>query len=1135
MNGMRVMSRQPGDNPPLVKLGTIVARNYLAQAQVFRASVAAVHPEIDFTTLLVDGIEEDREISGLGTVILLEDLGIDAAVLDVKKTIYDVMEFSVSLKPTMLAFLLSQGAEVAAYFDPDIFMYSRIDDLFAETLTSGISITPHAVTPFPTDDRLVTERLLMWAGIYNAGFMAVSAAGLPVVEWWEDRLKTHGIADPENALYADQRWVDWVPALADPHIERGLGFNVAHWNLHERPITLGDAGPLAGGEVLRFLHFSGYDPARPWLLSTHTSVNPRVLLSENSALQALCDDYGSLLIEAGHPELRKSAYGHGVLSTGFRLSLEIRRFVRKAIIGEVVGATLPPSPFESPAQFENWLHVRQFGTRFEPLSALELAFWFGRADLAGAFPDPLGHSASAYRLWFEHDDSARDWQNAIASPAYKNLPPVEEQVEHTPVPSSSWAVVSTAPMGSNQAQPARELVQALIDSGRHTTILDAGSYVAGDNVTDSPFPALNASTDVNVVTVFSADAPYPTGDTAASPRNRHIAFVTSSPAQISPAMLQALTAYNQVWAVSEWTATWLHELQRIPVRRVVLPVSSNVAHARVGSSPGPRFRIAINSTNPGWRSSLDDAISAYLFAFPSPADAMLQVEDRGLTVEAREQVELISISRSDVALVARDADYDAGTILLVLEPSQGVDSSTAEAVLSGIPAIVVDHPGCTEYISREDAAYLIALRSVAEDSTQKPAGWPGCDRPALSAAMRASTTEASVIHERASSAASVLQDRRFAVGSPREGARVDTGWILLGDTTEDDTSVESAVNEIRVRTNADITAVSHLRGAPSGLASVNSVAPVFAGEDERPTADLDSRLARVVDAADGNRNALELGDTTWDLINEVAASRAVVIVAGDDSSEPRLSVLYEWAALGAIASSKKKPLILVGRFDHAQPAGRGSDLLGALLHSAKIVAVPDVASAHHIAALGAPAHAVYRVSEGQRSSWWDEITAWVSGFESDLEAVAAPPPASPSSSLLDTQPVDSAFFTAANDTISSPEMDLPVTSDHKPVPLLDEYAAQIEVLEQALFERERYAASVARALFEAQTEAARRVADQSAEREATLASAEHRVAQAEAEKNRVIADLKNSTSWKVSLPVRVMRHPVRYLRIARNR
>src|SRR5690606_24035113 len=94
-----------------------------------------------------------------------------------------------------------------------------------------------------------------------------------------------------------------VPALFEHTVLRDPGFNVAYWNLHERPLTkTADGTVTAGGSPLRFFHFSGYRPERPWLLTLHCARKPRVLLSEHPVLRELCDAYGAALREAGYAE-----------------------------------------------------------------------------------------------------------------------------------------------------------------------------------------------------------------------------------------------------------------------------------------------------------------------------------------------------------------------------------------------------------------------------------------------------------------------------------------------------------------------------------------------------------------------------------------------------------------------------------------------------------------------------------------------------------------------------------------------------------------------------------------------------------------------------------------------------------------
>ena len=53
----------------------------------------------------------------------------------------------------------------------------------------------------------------MLAGLFNLGFICVGPTALPFLDWWHERLRLDAVVDPANALFTDQRWVDWVPSL----------------------------------------------------------------------------------------------------------------------------------------------------------------------------------------------------------------------------------------------------------------------------------------------------------------------------------------------------------------------------------------------------------------------------------------------------------------------------------------------------------------------------------------------------------------------------------------------------------------------------------------------------------------------------------------------------------------------------------------------------------------------------------------------------------------------------------------------------------------------------------------------------------------------------------------------------------
>ncbi len=317
-----------------------MASNYSAMAEVLARSFLDHHPGSTFTVLVVD--DGECELVDGVDVARLADLDIDPAAVDVMRSIYDVMEFSTSVKASFLRLLLDRGATtgsddvVACYLDPDIVVHAPFDDRVAEARDHGLVLTPHVLTPIPRDGKHVKEGTIMQSGMFNCGFLAVGAGGRGFLDWWDVRLRFDAVVDFERSHFTDQRWVDWVPSLFDHHVCRDPGMNVAWWNVHERHVELDDRGaPRVGGEPVRFVHFSGYDPNRPEVLSRFQDDAPRVPHDVGTAMRSLADDYAERLAAAGHLERRHLPYRWATSIDGVELTAQVRRRVRSAILDEV--------------------------------------------------------------------------------------------------------------------------------------------------------------------------------------------------------------------------------------------------------------------------------------------------------------------------------------------------------------------------------------------------------------------------------------------------------------------------------------------------------------------------------------------------------------------------------------------------------------------------------------------------------------------------------------------------------------------------------------------------------------------------------------------------------------------------------
>ena len=419
---------------------TIVAKNYLAAARVLAESFLSIHQGATFTTLVLDDragtIDSSREPF---RVFGLEDIGLTPDEIMEMTSIYTVMELATAVKPWLLETLLAE-AEAVLYLDPDIKVYSPLDELFIAAKEGKIVLTPHAVKPMPRDSKTTDETAVLASGIYNLGFIGLGKAehaekGKPGIKdfltFWKERLRQECYVDIANMRFVDQRWIDFVPGIYDVAIIKNPVYNVAYWNLDHREVGYKNDSYTVNGKPLGFFHFSGYNPHIPHLLSKHQGERPRILLSEHPHLKLVCDEYGNDLIEQGFDKTVKEPYLYDRLGNGIKLDQFSRRLYRDALLkaknrtkptwDKNSESPIPPNPFsENGNEFVVWLneppeellstkssHARR-ATQFRLYnnahpSKYLFAIHQARADLRAAFPDPLG--ADQYRLveWAVHE------------------------------------------------------------------------------------------------------------------------------------------------------------------------------------------------------------------------------------------------------------------------------------------------------------------------------------------------------------------------------------------------------------------------------------------------------------------------------------------------------------------------------------------------------------------------------------------------------------------------------------------------------------------------------------------------------------------------------------------------------------
>ncbi|MBI5503435.1 MAG: hypothetical protein HY899_01430 [Deltaproteobacteria bacterium] len=288
---------------------TIVAKNRIALARVVADSFARHHPEIPFFVLLADEpngyFNPDAERF---TVLRLEELAIpDLAAL---RSRYTQQELTYAMTPYVLTHLLDRGFDRVAFFKQESLVVGDLTPVLELLGKHSIVLTPHLLEPPAGAEPIARELNILQSGVFNVGFLGVSdtftARGF--LSWWESRMREHCRHNVPAGIHFEQRWLDLVPAFFDDVVSvRDVGFNVGHWNMPDRSVTIRGDDVTVNGQPCRFVRFSGFDPDRPYAVTRYSS---RLDMSSVADAAELFRRYSQLLAAAGYQETKTWPYAY---------------------------------------------------------------------------------------------------------------------------------------------------------------------------------------------------------------------------------------------------------------------------------------------------------------------------------------------------------------------------------------------------------------------------------------------------------------------------------------------------------------------------------------------------------------------------------------------------------------------------------------------------------------------------------------------------------------------------------------------------------------------------------------------------------------------------------------------------------
>ncbi|APU12164.1 MULTISPECIES: FkbM family methyltransferase [Actinoalloteichus] len=735
---------------------TIVAKNYLPAARVLARSFREHHPEHGFVIAVIDrepGEEQDEH----ATIVGPDWFGIDDEDYLRMATSYTVMELATAVKPYLLR-TLRQRADVAVYLDPDIQVFSPFGEVVELAASNSIVLTPHTLEPIPQDGLEPDDAVIMGTGIYNLGFIAVGAGSEGFLDFWASRLRHDAIAAPEKQLFTDQRWVDQAPALFPHHIWRDPGLNVAYWNVWQRPIEQGpDGGYTAAGRPLRFFHFSGYRPEKPWLLTFHCARKPRTLLSDHPALRALCDGYGQALLAAGYADSVESVpYRYNTLGDGARITPVMRRVFRAGWIkseratGTPSRKPLPPAPphafgVDGGKAFRDWLTAPEDAQQASAgLSRWTMAVWQSRPDLQVAFPQPWGADAEGYRHWCLNSGTKEkqiaEWALPTSSPK-------------TSAPLDRFGVnllgYLTAELGLGEM--ARIVHEAIRRADVPIAAVVEDELVSNRTDLDAPETLGDPRFPVSLICVNADQIPAVSATHPNAVRDRYRIGLWAWELEDFPESLHAsFGMVDEIWTVSDFCREAIARHSPVPVHTIPVPVRDTGAPIRRDREEGEpvRFLFAFDFNSVGERKNPWGLVTAFQRAFPDRQDVRLTIKaiNGALHPEAAERLRSLAGADARIDLLERylsvaelRALYADSDCYVSLHRSEGFGLTVAEAMMLELPTISTDYSSTTEFMTAE-TGWPIPFTTVPVGERCEPyhasAIWAEPDLDAAAEAMR---------------------------------------------------------------------------------------------------------------------------------------------------------------------------------------------------------------------------------------------------------------------------------------------------------------------------------------------------------------------------------------------------------------
>jgi GT2 family glycosyltransferase/glycosyltransferase involved in cell wall biosynthesis len=688
---------------------TIVTRKTIPHAKVLARSFQRFHPESVFFALLLDRTPPVTEPGDGIEWLSLSDLPLETSDRDWLPLLCTSDQLARAVKPVLLRKLLAARGGAIAYFDPDIKIFAPLDEM------TGLA-RAHSFVLFPIASQDPNARTPPDPGLMVLGVESESFLG-----WWQRVVMGASYENPEALGAIEELILDSAGArFPKPGTLKAPALNASYRNLYGRTFTWSGKRYEIDGEPLRLFHFTGYDPRRPHLLSEDQGNEPRILLSHETALAKLCDEYRAELVSAGFEESPSDDPGSfDSLSNGLKIDRHIRRIYREELARFKAGqGPEPPHFYAAPeASVIDWLNAPAAGVP-SPVSRYMIAIRESRPDVQSAFPDPLGEDAAAFLEWFRLYGQPEERASEALVPA---SPPASlaprHAAEERPNEQVNVAGYFHAELGIGEA--ARLLLTALQASGTPYRALPYGETVSRQ---DHPFknkPRSARCGDINLICVNADQLPqFARQNRKLFLPGRYSIGVWFWEVEDFPAELHAAFDYvDEIWVASEFMRQTLVKVSPKPVFKFPLPIMApeinpSLSRADLGLPERFSFLFSFDFLSVLERKNPIGLIEAFRRAFRPGEGPALLIKTINGDKRVPQMEELLYAAAGHPDITIRDGYLSAvekNTLTALcdayisLHRSEGFGLTLSEAMSLGRPAIATGYSGNLEFMTAENS------------------------------------------------------------------------------------------------------------------------------------------------------------------------------------------------------------------------------------------------------------------------------------------------------------------------------------------------------------------------------------------------------------------------------------------------